>query len=205
MENLEIYEKSRECPPEALREIQAGKLKGKSDINPIWRIKQLTALFGPCGVGWKLCNVRYWTEPGAGGEVSAWCSMELRIKVDGAWSDAIEGVGGSMLVATEKGKLVTNDEAFKMAYTDAVSVCCKMLGFAANVYWQNDVTKYPAKTEPDYICEECGAKIAPVKMKDGTILAPKVWAESTKKSYGSRLCVECFKKVRATEKAAAES
>lgn len=201
MENLEIYEKSRACPDSALREITAGKLKGKSDINPIWRVKQLTELFGPCGVGWKLCNVRYWTEPGAGGEVAAWCSMELRIKVDGSWSDGVEGIGGSMLVATEKGKLVTNDEAFKMAYTDAVSVCCKMLGFAADVYWQNDRTKYSADEEPDCICEECGAKITAVKKKDGTILEPQAWAASTKKSYGSQLCVTCYKKA----KAAAES
>ena len=35
MENMDIYEKSRQCPDTALREITAGKLKGKSDINPI--------------------------------------------------------------------------------------------------------------------------------------------------------------------------
>ena len=42
MENMEIYEKSRVCPQNAQRPILGGKLKGKSDINPVWIIKQLT-------------------------------------------------------------------------------------------------------------------------------------------------------------------
>ena len=148
MENMQIYNATKACPDNALKPIQAGKLKGKSDINPIWRIKTLTEQFGPCGIGWKEDNVKFWTEPGADGEVSAWCSLELKIKVDGQWSEGIFGVGGSMLVNTEKGKLVTNDEAFKMAKTDALSVACKLLGFAADVYWNADRTKYDSASNP---------------------------------------------------------
>ena len=149
MEKMEIYEKSRVCPPNALRPILGGKLKGKSDINPVWRIKQLTELFGACGIGWKLCNTKYWTEPGADGEVSAWCSTELKIRVDGEWSDGIEGVGGSMLVELERGKLVTNDEAFKMAYTDALSIACKALGMAADIYFDKDKSSRDNTTKYD--------------------------------------------------------
>lgn len=197
MDNLQIYERSRSCPPEALRPIQAGKLTGKSDINPVWRIKQLTELFGPCGIGWKLCNIRYWTEPGANGEVSAWCSLELKIKAGGEWSDGIEGIGGSMLVNTEKGKLVTNDEAYKMAQTDAISVCCKLLGFAADVYWQADRTKYTdgqdAK-EPPCICEDCTMQIRALRKKDGTIISAADFAAWTKDVYGRQLCIDCQRK-----------
>ena len=35
MEKMEIYNKARNAPPEALRKIAAGRLKGKSDINPM--------------------------------------------------------------------------------------------------------------------------------------------------------------------------
>ena len=35
-----------------------------------------------------------------------------------------------------------NDEAFKMAETDAISVACKKLGMGADVYWQANETKY---------------------------------------------------------------
>ncbi|WP_254555280.1 hypothetical protein, partial [Salmonella enterica] len=31
-----------------------GRLKGMTDINPMWRIKALTEQFGPCGIGWKV-------------------------------------------------------------------------------------------------------------------------------------------------------
>lgn len=192
MTNLEIYEKSKSCPDNALRPIAAGKLKGKSDINPIWRIKQLTELFGPCGIGWKLVDLRYWTEPGAAGEVSAWCSLGLVIKVDGQWSAPIEGVGGSMLINTEKGKLVTNDEAYKMAQTDAISVACKLLGFAADVYWDADRTKYSSVQSPGpIICECCRKEIQP-KKNNGVIYKPEDIAAKAKDTYGRELCWTCM-------------
>lgn len=195
MDNLWIYEKVRECPDNALREIQAGKLKGKSDINPVWRIKVLTEMFGPCGVGWKVDNVKYWTEPGANGEVIAWCSLELKIKVDGQWSDGILGVGGSMMVNTEKSRLVSNDEAYKMANTDAISVCCKMLGVAADVYWQADRTKYTE--EPPCTCQDCGNEIRPVKMKNGSWWGPEDVAAYTRDNFGRQLCEKCWREAKA--------
>ncbi len=216
MDNMFVYNQSKACPDNALKPILGGKLKGKSDINPMWRIKQLTTLFGPCGVGWKPCNVKYWTEPGAEGEVSAWCSLELKIKVEGQWSDGIEGVGGSMLVEKEKGKLVTNDEAFKMAQTDALSVCCKLLGFAADVYWENDRTKYsrqageeePAPSQfqrantmppdPIHYCEDCTLPIRPFRKGDGTLISPAEWAANTKALYDRQLCRDCQKKAEAS-------
>ena len=52
MENLELYTKVRELPKDAQRAITAGRLKGFTDINPMWRVKCLTEQFGPCGLGW---------------------------------------------------------------------------------------------------------------------------------------------------------
>ena len=37
--NLSIYERVRCVPKEAKKEIEAGRFKGKHDINPMWRIK----------------------------------------------------------------------------------------------------------------------------------------------------------------------
>ena len=42
MENLELYNKLKSVPQEYLKTIQAGRLKGMSDIKPQWRIQQLT-------------------------------------------------------------------------------------------------------------------------------------------------------------------
>ena len=52
-DNLRFYEQLRNVPQGALKPIQAGRLKGKSDINPVWRIQAMTSVFGPCGIGWK--------------------------------------------------------------------------------------------------------------------------------------------------------
>ncbi len=54
MDGLEIYNKVREVPEKAKKSITAGRLKGMTDINPMWRIKKLTEEFGPCGIGWHM-------------------------------------------------------------------------------------------------------------------------------------------------------
>lgn len=142
MENLYIYEKTRCVPESAQKTIKAGRLKGMTDINPMWRIKVLTETFGVCGIGWKTQIVRTWLDEGANGEVTANVEILLFVKVDGAWSDGIPGVGGSRLVAKENSGLYTDDECYKKAYTDAISVACKALGVGADVYWDKDSTKY---------------------------------------------------------------
>ena len=143
MTNMDIYEHVRQCPQDALKPIQAGRLKGKSDINPMWRIKMLTSLFGAVGIGWYYTIDKQWLEP-CGEEVAAFCDISLYIKVNGEWSKPIQGVGGSMFAAKERNGLYVSDEAYKMALTDAISVACKALGFAADVYWSEDRTKYQA-------------------------------------------------------------
>lgn len=204
IENMRYYAAMKECPENAKRAIQAGKLKGKTDINPMWRIKVLTETFGPCGEGWKTENTQYWTTPGAEGEVVAWCSLELRYKEGEDWSLPVLGIGGAMLVDTQKGKLVTNDDAYKMAYTDAISVACKALGMAADVYWDNDRTKYDRPASPPAIrCDRCGHDIKPYKAQ-GKVYTPEEIAEIARKAYGSALCWACMQAMKA-EKAREEA
>lgn len=143
MENLEIYNAARTVPKEAQKPIGGGRLKGMTDINPMWRIKLLTELFGVCGFGWKYEIVNKWIETAmAKDEITANIEINLYIKVDGEWSAPIPAVGGSMLVASERNGLYVNDECYKMALTDAISVACKALGVGADIYWQKDNTKY---------------------------------------------------------------
>jgi hypothetical protein len=141
-DNLKIYNAARVVPNEAQKEIQAGRLKGKTDINPMWRIKLLTELFGVCGFGWKYVITKQWIENGGNNEVSAFVNIDLFVKMDGEWSEAIPGTGGSAFIANERNGLYTSDECFKMALTDAISVSCKALGVGADIYWQKDSTKY---------------------------------------------------------------
>lgn len=148
MENLKIYNAVQQCPQNALKQITAGRLKGKSDINPMWRIFKLTELFGPCGFGWYYDITKQWLEQGANGEVSAFCNINLYVKQGEEWSKPIQGTGGSTFVAKERNGAYTSDECFKMALTDAISVACKMLGFAADVYWEEGRSKYTAQEAP---------------------------------------------------------
>ena len=199
MDNMSIYERVRQCPQNALKPIQAGRLKGKSDINPMWRIKMLTEVFGAAGIGWYYDITRQWTETGANGEIAAFVNINLYVKIGDDWSKPIQGNGGSMLVTQERNGLYTDDEAFKKALTDAISVSCKALGLAADVYWNQDSTKYtghsvaqnaankPADTPERVSCNKCGAEIKPVKKGTQTLTGAMV-AQQT-----GGMCLKCYK------------
>lgn len=156
MENLEIYESVRAVPKEAQKEIKGGRLNGMTDINPMWRIKKLTEEFGPCGIGWKYEVVNKWLETAmAKDEITANVEIKLYYKWKGEWSEPVPGIGGSMLVAAEKKGLYVNDECYKMALTDAISVACKSLGMGADIYWQKDNTKYNDQKRENVHNENC--------------------------------------------------
>lgn len=151
MENLSIYNKLSITPPEARKEIAAGRLKGFTDINPMWRIKCLTENFGACGFGWKYVITSKRLEQGCKGQVSAFVDIDLFVKINDVWSEAIQGTGGSSFITEEKNGLYQSDECYKMALTDAISVACKALGMSADIYYQKDRSKYtedPENTPP---------------------------------------------------------
>lgn len=203
-DNLKLYNAVRKCPENALKEIKAGRLKGMSDINPMWRIQMLTEQFGICGIGWYYDIVRQWTEQGANGETAAFVNINLYIKNDGEWSKPIEGTGGSMLIANERSGAHTSDECYKMALTDAISVACKALGFAADVYWQTGRSKYSAdeeqaEVEDEYKCANCGNEILDVTTDGKLICTASDIYKRTINRYGKALCYKCAQKERENE------
>ncbi len=142
--NLFIFNKVRKVPNNALKQINAGRLKGMSDVNPVWRILAMTDTFGVCGVGWKYEITKQWTEA-YGNEIKGFCNINMYIKVDGKWSDAIPGTGGASFVAMERNGAYVSDEVYKMALTDALSVAMKSIGVAADIYFSKGAdlgTKY---------------------------------------------------------------
>jgi hypothetical protein len=167
--NLSIYERVRSVPKEAKKEIEAGRLKGKNDINPMWRIKKLTEVFGPAGFGWYTEIVRTWTEASESGEMAVFVDIHLFVKKDGEWSKPIYGNGGNRLVANEKkyenGQQVyvpfLDDDAYKKAYTDAISVAAKALGIGADVYFEKDVTKYDSQPQAVQQAQPAAAPVLP--------------------------------------------
>lgn len=141
--NLELYNRFKQPPQEALKEITGGRLKGLTDISPMWRIQALTEAFGACGEGWEPVLMDRWTEK-LGDEIA--CFIHLRMKIKG-FAGCVEGIGGAMLLSKEKNGLHADDEAYKKAWTDAISSCCKQLGIGANVYWMAG-SKYQTAEPP---------------------------------------------------------
>lgn len=208
MGNMDIYNAVSAVPDSAQKRITGGRLNGMTDINPMWRIRELTELFGPCGIGWKYKIVREWLETASTGEVGAFVDIKLqyRITPDADWSEPIPGTGGSKFVAAEKGNnLRASDECYKMALTDAISVACKALGFGADIYWASGRTKYnadPQEQDEEYTCAQCGKAIRDGKKKDGSTWKAGDIALYAQKRYDRQLCFECLGKEINAEKAA---
>ena len=151
MNNMELYELGRQVPDEAKKPITAGRLKGFTDINPMWRIKRLTEMFGPCGIGWWYEITDKRMEAGANSEMCAFVDIKLFYRLGDTVSQPVYGTGGSSFVAKEKNGMYTSDECFKMALTDAISVAAKAIGVGADVYYAKDRDKYSDPEEPDRV------------------------------------------------------
>ena len=204
MEKMEIYDKVRAVPEQARRSFNNGRFKG-TDINPMWRIKKLTEMFGPCGSGWYIDNVEQRWERLDDKTVIAIVDLELFVKFpNGEWSKPIYGTGGNTLVSNGK----PSDEGYKMAYTDAISVACKALGIGADVYFERDAdSKYAqyygkrdAENPPEddaqvpdaVLCERCGKPIVGVTAC-GTSYTPGELIANSKLKYGGCFCFNCMR------------
>ena len=149
MENLAIYNKYRKVPAEALKPFDNGNFKG-TDINSMWRVKCLTEQFGVVGHGWTTRVLRTWLETCEyTNEVYAFAEIEMQVKIGDDWGKPFTATGGNKFCTYVKSKdyYKGSDEAFKMAITDAFGVACKYLGIGADVYWQNDKSKYTENQE----------------------------------------------------------
>lgn len=144
------YNAVKTVPQSALKIIDFGKLKGKYDISPQWRWEILTEVYGMCGVGWYFDIVD--TEQvlvEATGETMLYVKVNLYIKDGDEWSKPIPGYGGDFLIYKDKNGYHGNDEAFKMAVTDALGTAAKMIGVGADVYRGLQDTKINAAAEKE--------------------------------------------------------
>lgn len=147
-DNMRYYDKVRTVPEDALKAFSNGRFSG-TDINPMWRIKKLTELFGPAGIGWYTEVLRQEVVPVNDGNMMVFVDINLYVKEGDTWSKPIFGTGGNTLKLKGRG----DDEGYKKAYTDAMSIACKALGIGADVWYANDTTskysdKYVDNSEP---------------------------------------------------------
>lgn len=140
--NEKFYAMARP-PQDALNTISFGKLKGKSDISPQWRIEALTEIYGLCGVGWyyEIMSVSY-QDVEATGERMVYVTVGIHIKENSEWSAPVIGIGGDFTIIKDKNGIHGNDEALQMALTDALGKAAKNLGIANDIYRGKFDTKY---------------------------------------------------------------
>lgn len=213
MENMHFYNMCREVPKEAQKPIKAGRIKGMTDINPMWRIKKLTEMFGACGVGWWYdITDKHIVFDELTKQKAAFVDI-LLYYVDpesGHVSHGIPGTGGSSFVSQEKSGLYLSDECYKMALTDAISVAAKALGVGANIYFAADRTKYtnepeeaPQPKQPVQEalmeCEVCGDVLEAYEGKSGKRITVAHHARVTKERYGRVLCIKCVNALKEQE------
>lgn len=128
---------------------RGGGFKGTA-IKPIWSYRRMTEQFGPCGQGWGIGEPSFQVVPGPEGEVLVFCTV-------GVWyvheerSETIYGVGGDKAVGKNKYGLNSDDEAFKKAFTDAVTNALKLIGVGADVHMGLfDDSKYVAEMRDEF-------------------------------------------------------
>ncbi len=171
MDNMEIYSRVRAVPENAQKRFDNGRFSG-TDIKPMWRIKMLTEVFGPSGIGWYIDDVRHWNETFQDGTVATFVELNLYVKLDGEWSRPIYGMGGNSSAMTNKdNKYIVDDEGYKKAYTDAISVACKALGIGADIYYSEDAVDKSSKYAQYY--EYTSNAPAPAKTKVQTPENPR--------------------------------
>lgn len=147
-DNLHIYKQVSSVPEDAQKPFESSWGKKLTEINSMWRIQKLTELFGPCGEGWFTEVTRQERVDFPNGEVCVFTDINLYLKdtKTGRWSKPIRGTGGNRLVLKNADGLFIDDEAYKKAYTDALGIACKALGFGADIYWGRNDSKYDSGT-----------------------------------------------------------
>lgn len=204
MENLELYNKVKSVPEDAQKTIGAGRLKGMTDINPMWRIEKLTEVFGPCGRGWKTEDIQY-EEKDYPEESVMKCTLKLHYfdKELGDWSAPVFGAGAAKSRVKEKNGIYIDDEAIKKAYTDALSVACKALGIGAEIYrYGSSGSKYDGREQPDKPAEKPGKKEAPIPQKWEDLKWEKPFVFRQEDIY--ELCYRLGRSIESTELYSAE-
>jgi len=132
-ENTKLWDNLGRTDPKHVKKFKrAGGFEGTA-IKPMWSYRRMTEEFGPCGEGWGVGEPSFQVVPAGDGEVLVYCTASAWYTLDGE-KRTVYGVGGDKVAGKNKYGLNTDDEAFKKAFTDAVTNALKMIGVGADVH-----------------------------------------------------------------------
>lgn len=128
--NLALWEKVSRVPPDQLKGFKrAGGFTGTA-IKPMWSFHKMTEEFGPCGEGWGIGKPEF-TPIQSDNELLVFCTVSIW---HGKPSNLVYGVGGDKVRAQFSSGPRNDDEAFKKAYTDALTNALKLIGVGADIH-----------------------------------------------------------------------
>lgn len=132
---------------------RAGGFRGTA-TKPIWVSMRLTEHFGPFGTGWG-CEKPEFQVISAGDEMLVYCTLACWY-MDGDRQAHVFGVGGDKVAVKRRdGSVVTDDEAFKKAFTDALGNAFKNVGSGADVHMGLfDDSKYVKEALEEFTAED---------------------------------------------------
>ncbi len=149
-DHLALWNKLGKTDPKHTKPFsRSGGFKGTA-VKPIYTEQKMTEEFGPCGVGWGISEPQFQVVPGSEGQVAVYCWASIWFNYEGKVSAPVPGVGGDIVVVSQKDRLRTDDEAFKKAFTDAIGNAMKHIGMSADVHMGRfDDSKYLREREAE--------------------------------------------------------
>ena len=134
-ENTKLWEiLGRTDPSHTKQFARSGGFKGTA-IKPIWSFFRMTEQFGSCGEGWGVGEPTFQVVAGPEGEVLVYCTTSVWYRNEPSEQPrTVYGVGGDKAVGKNKYGLSSDDEAFKKAFTDAITNALKLIGVGADVH-----------------------------------------------------------------------
>lgn len=130
-DNLELWNRLGKTDPSQTKAFtRGGGFKGTA-IKPMWSYKRMTEEFGPIGKGWGVNQPTFQVVPGNDGEVLVYCTVSIWYE---APTNVSWGIGGDKVVTKFSSGMKSDDEAFKKAFTDAITNALKMIGVGADVH-----------------------------------------------------------------------
>ena len=147
-ESKKLFYKQARPPQDALRPIDFGRLKNKTDTSPQWRIEALTETYGLYGLGWfvQIKDKDIFDVPETQ-EKMLFLTLELYVRDwsipdEYKWFGPALGIGGDYIIVRDKNGVHGNDEAYAMAMTDALGKAAKLFGIANDIYRGKFDSKY---------------------------------------------------------------
>ena len=146
MSNLDLWDSLADIDPKYTKPITGKPYKGTSP-NPHYIVRMLTEKFGPVGQGWGVRVVSEGFQP-LGDEVLHWCRVEM-------WhtdrANTFEAYGQTKAFMKTRNGMMSDEDAPKKSFTDAMTKAASYVGAAANIFLgRYDDSKYVEQVNREF-------------------------------------------------------